>query len=236
MKMEEIIVILLFTALIAAWLQCSLLSRWFGLVLGLSLAFFSYLIYPLTIEQNSFLIQKVLQNKVLLQNLALVQVLEAVILLLVHMLILLPQYYSPNPPSGGFRKGLQKAVFFFPGVVLFPAVFYFQLRFFLLDTGLDFSEAAIAFAVLTVLITAAGPVLFKFLLQQKELRLELKFFIHLLQIGLAVIINASQQSAGDFSSHQSAPLMPLLTVSLVMAAGVFTGYFLYNRKLKKQRK
>lgn len=232
--MEEFIIILFFLVILAYWLQCSVLGKWYCLCSGAALALFSYLLYPLTIQQSGNLLSDMPLNAGLVQNITAVQLVEILIFMLLQLQVVLPALYGCRR-SAGFVRGIQDIMLYFPGPMIFAAVACFQFMAFQFNFKMEFNHTALIFALLILLSAIVMPVLLRLLLPLTEARLELKFFIHVFQLAPVLLMIAYVQQKAYTGAIQKLPLMPFLCLTLLFLCGSAAGYIINQRTLKRNR-
>ena len=117
----------------------------------------------------------------------------------------------------------------FPGVLIFPVLFSELVALIFYLPGISFSLIAWCFAACVALLTGAGSWLMKWILPEKELRLELLFLSNALLaiLGIVTTVNGTTAAAGLNETDWGA----LTGVIGLVIAGIGTGIFM--QKLKK---
>jgi len=164
-----------------AWvLQVSLFERRGAMVLaGIGAAAVAWLLYPFALDYNLLAVTRLLADPVQVQNLAIVQLVEAGAALwgFAH---LVRRHYGERVPAA------YEWCAFYPGVTACLSLFYLQIQVFFHATGADFAlvgGATAAGAGLGAWLLVAGV---RALLPEWEIRAELHGLLRLVAIGLAV--------------------------------------------------
>ncbi|MGN0033466.1 MAG: hypothetical protein ACI358_06810 [Candidatus Limimorpha sp.] len=119
----------------------------------------------------------------------------------------------------------------FPGVLIFPVLFSFLVTAIFAFPGISFQLIAWVLAAIVFVSILLGTYGLKWLLPEKEIRLELLFLSNALIAILGVIATVNGQTAVAGSSDVD--LTALAGVALFVIAGLVFGTLSYNIKLKK---
>lgn len=181
--MHTLIIILFILAFSSFVLQLSLINKksvifGFYVIIALSL----YFLYPYAIEQSYAKFQQLIQNHHTLSNFMVIQIIECLSGIL-FSIFLIRMFYKEKIYK------IFRYFNFFPGIVIFPALFYSESAIFLNITGFDFKILAIIIAILVPVILFSTQQLLNYLVPEYDLRLELKFIVHILQLVVAIIIS-----------------------------------------------
>lgn len=226
--MVEILIIIVFVlAITSCSLQFSLFPQrkimW--ACLGLISAFI-YFMYDRAIEQSFSVFKKILSNSSLMVDFTVVQVTESIVGLLISVSLIGLYYNMP-------MKKYLKFFVYFPGLILFPALFYAESYIFLNVAGLDFQVLAIILAIAFPLVLFMLKALIVKLIPDYDLRLELKFGIHIIQLICAIIISVLINKLPVKASKLSFGLDQLLVLSLGVLIFSSVGILLYNYRMNK---
>lgn len=227
--MQTLIVILFALAWLSFLLQISLSKqKRVALAFALLIAIGLYLSYPYAIEQSYAKFREILLNAKWLSNIVVFQIIES--LAGIFFSVFLIRMFYNEKVQKVFRFFI-----YFPGFVIIPTVFYTQSFLFLNITGFDFKILAIGIAIIIPLLLIALRFLIRYLVPEYDLRLELKFIVHIIQLILAVFVSVklfslptTQQKTQEFSIYQ-----PLALLMLLLIFGTI-GMINYNRKLTKK--
>lgn len=226
--MVETLVIILF---VLAMASCSLQFTLFplrrimwGCLAGI--AIYVYLMYSRAIEQSYSAFLEILSDSPLMTDFAVVQVIEAIGGLLISIFLI--RFHYNEPVKRYFRF-----LVYFPGIIVFPSIFYAESYLFLQVPGINFQVLAIVLAIAFPLFLLVGKWLITSLIPEFDLRLELKFGIHIIQLVCAVILSVVlfrlpvKTAALSVSVNQ---LIALLTTVLLFTA---FGMLWYNFRMKR---
>ncbi len=186
-----------------------------------------YFMYPYAIEQSYAKFKAITQNKQLMSNLVVLQVIECLSGLL-FSIFLIRIFYKEKV------RQIFKYFIFFPGFVIFPTVFYAESAVFLNVSGLNFQFLAIITAIVIPAFILATKALVRFVVPEYDLRLEIKFILHILQLMISVIISVSlftQPTTNLMSDFHILQLLAFFGLVFLLAAA---GLLKYNRQLGKQ--
>lgn len=229
--MQTLIVILFALAWLSFLLQISLSKqKRVAFAFALLIAIGLYLSYPYAIEQSYTKFREILLNIKWLSNLIVFQIIESLAGIL-FSIFLIRMFYNEKVQK------IFRFFIYFPGIIIFPTIFYTQSFLFLNLTGLDFKILAIGIALIMPLSIIALRFLICYLVPEYDLRLELKFIVHIIQLILAVFISVklfslptTQQQIQEFSIYQLLALLMLLLIFGII------GIINYNRKMLKMIK
>ena len=226
--MIQILIIALFTiAFVSLPIQLALIKRRYVRYLWLTVvAIFSYFMHTKAIEQSYSLFREQLANPDLIGNLLVIQIAEAFagVLLSIFLLRL-------------YHKERVKKVFrffkYFPGIMPFISLFYIESYLFLNIPNMEFWVLSALTAAVFVLIIIGFMFIFKSLLAEYDLRLELKFFLHIAQLIIAVFMSVLLFRLPVY--HQISPVSVHQTGIIIAGALLFIviGILFYNYKFNR---
>lgn len=225
--MEFAIIIILIVSVLLFALQMSFFEKkWVQwLYLGAA-AIGIYLAYPLAIEESYASIRQTMTNAHTIGDFSALVIAEALLgcLLSITQISIL---------FGERIKKWWRYATYFSGVVVFIALFYLETLLFITVRGFDFQLFA---AILALAIPAAVWLIKRFLywlVPEDELRAEMKFFLHLIQILLAMVLSIIVLRLPVNTATQQQTLTQsaiILLFALVVAA---IGFVFYGIKIKK---
>ena len=210
--MEYIIQILILFIFINTILKLSYWKWWQAVVFGTVCGGFILLIYPYAITQTKTQLFDFLNNARIMQDMAVLVTFESVIYL-AFCFTAMRQLYGKK------AKRWIKPLEWYPGLLVFPALFYVLINAVFNLSGTDFSRIAY---VLAGGVFVLFPLLswgMKYVLPEKELRMEVQFLVSLFVavIGLICTVNGNvTYSAVD---------EPLNRKALLLALGIFCFFF-----------
>ena len=203
--MELVVRLLLVLTSLSSFFQMShwrLLPR---LIAGLLLSFISYLLYPWMIEQSRDQLNLWLGDVVMMQNLAVIQVVEALIFISIDLAML--KGYFGKPVSKYKRYAS-----FFPGIMLFAVLLYAQMMTFYSFTKMEFDALGLYFSVGVGVIIFLFPLGIKWIIPENHLRMELRYILCFGQILGAVMITVFCQVLPYRPTDTEIEFNPLLVV------------------------
>lgn len=118
-----------------------------------------------------------------------------------------------------------------PGLMIFPVLFSMLVYAVFSFPGYDFTTVAWCMGVVTGIAIPVCVTAVRWLLPEREIRLELLFLTDILiaMIGIVVTVNGTTAVESTGSPEWSA----MAGVAVLAAAGLLTGLFIYRYKLKK---
>lgn len=168
--MEYIILILIIFIFINTVLKLSYWKWWQRVIFGAACGAFVLIVYPYATTQSKTQLSDYLNNTQIMQDMAVLITLESAIYL-TFCFSAMRQLY------GRRIKRWVKPLYWYPGILVFPALFYVLTQMMFSFHGVDFSLIAYSLAgcvfVLFPLLSAG----IKWLLPEKELRLEVQFLV-----------------------------------------------------------
>ena len=168
--MEQIILILMLFIAINCAFKLSLWKWWQAGIYSLIVATFVMLTYPYAILQSKTQIADYLQNTEALQNMAVIITVESALCFGFCVTYLRGLYGKKNP-------WWAELLWWYPSLLLFPVVFYFLTECIFTFVGTPFATVACLVAVLTLAVIPALARLVKWLVPEKDLRLEVHFLV-----------------------------------------------------------
>ncbi|MBQ7941709.1 MAG: hypothetical protein IJ328_04800 [Muribaculaceae bacterium] len=202
-------------------------------VAGISLicALFVGFAYPYAIEQSKSQISDWLANTQLMLDISVVLTVEVVIQMSFCMLAAYMQ------TAGEVKKRTlwaYRALRWFPGILIFPVLFSCLVAVIFSFPGVSFSLISWSLAAVVVLVIPLGSLFMKWLIPEKELRLELLFLCNALIgiLGVIATVNGTTAVKG-ISEVDWAALAGLIALVI---AGAAAGLVFRYVKIKKQFK
>ncbi len=224
--MQTLIIILFILAFFSLIIQLSLIENKLAAIVFFALSsIMLYIFYPYAIEQSYSKFKLLIENKHTVSNFMVLQIVEC-LLGLMFSIFLIRMFYKERVHR--FFKYFS----YFPGFIIFPAFFYTESAMFLNISGMNFQLLAILTAIALPAIVIGMKIMIKLLIPEYDLRLELKFILHILQLTTAIIISINLfklPTANLVSEFHISQL--LIFVALILAFGTI-GFVRYHRKLK----
>lgn len=226
--MESVVVVLLFLVLFSTWMKMTFLKTWQLWAVSLICFLFVGLSWPWAINQSRNEIGEWLSNQPLMLDTSVVLCLE-VLWQISYSLLAARLLYDGVVSSR--MLWFYRILRFFPGILIFPVLFYALVQVVYAFPGQDFPLIAWSFAVL---ILAISPLLvygIRRLLPEKHLRLELLFLLSVVVLALGVIatVNGTTTFHGSDKIEWNA-LGVFLLLSLICAC---LGLVIKQIQLKK---
>ncbi len=222
--MQYLIIILIAFITINTVLKLSFWKFWQVAIAVAIIAAFVWFTYPFAIKLSKPELTMMLQNPNVMQNIAVIITLESVIFF-AFSFASLRQFFGKK-----VKPYLMLPLHFYPGLLLFPTSFFILGQLIFSFPGTDFGFIAKLTAGGIALIVLLVTVLFKYLLPEKDFRLELLFITNLFTciIGLISTVNGN--------TVYKAVQQPLNATALLIALGggllIFAIGFIINRYRK----
>lgn len=232
--METVVVVLMILVCFNFILKQTYRKLWSVAVISVCCALFVGLMWPYAIEQSKTQIADWLANPVMMLDTSVVLTVEVVIqmgfcIFAAHMMT-----------AGPVKKRtlwIYKALRWFPGLLIFPVLFSGLVALIFSFPGVSFSLIAWSMAAGTLILIPAGTFFLRWLLPEKELRLELLFLANALIAVLGVITTVNGRTAVDGTTQID--WMALAGIILLVLFGSLTGLlvrrFNLYRKLRKNK-
>ncbi len=228
--MESLIVLLFLPSIAIFFIQLNIIDKAWATWTWLGISFFYiYLMHSYAIEQSYTSLQELVTNQTIITNFVIVQILEALVGLL---LVTSHNKYATNH---GIMKYL-KYFIFFPGVVVFIAFYYMESLVFLSLSGYNFRWVA---GILSLVVPGLLLILryfIKYLIPQYDLLLEAKFYLHVIQMVIAIVISVFILKLPVQSPELPDMTMPVLVMVALLIVCMGSGVIVYNYKTKKMLK
>jgi predicted neutral ceramidase superfamily lipid hydrolase len=226
--METVIQLLIFLLVFDFLLKISFWKIWQMVVISVICGVFVFAVYPYAIEQSKTQITDFLNNPKML--------LDASVLITIESGLGLAFCFSMMKSLFGEPWKYQPLLTFFPGILIFPVLFYLLTSLIFMLPGIDFAVTAGLFAVILVIGIPSAAFGLKRLLPEKDLRLELLFLCSFMTVIVGLISTANGKTVyspvGEDFNFKS-----LLFSISILFIGVLLGYFWYKIKSKiKNRK
>ncbi len=225
--MVSFISILLLLALLSFVIQLSLLKSNLPVIILLMMVSVGiYLAYPFAIEQSYSKFQEMLTKQEIVSNFLVVQIVECIAGVLLSI-FLIRMFYN-EPVISVFRY-----LNYFPGIIILPAFFYMESFIFLNIPGVSFKLLALLIALFVPAFIFGFIKLIRYFIPEYDLRLELKFVLHIIQLLVAIIVSVKLFRLPVKSAITDIPLMQLAVLFFLLIGTGIVGFVLYNRKIRK---
>ncbi|MCG8579304.1 MAG: hypothetical protein MI866_05280 [Bacteroidales bacterium] len=225
--MQTLVIILFILAIVSFAIQLQLFRNsrlhWSWLVI---VALFVYFMHHLAIEQSYKAFRATLTDTGVMMDFTVLQVIEAIGGLLVSIYMIRDHYREP------VKKFFRYTVYL-PGLIIFPALFYLESILFLQVHGVDFRLIAFSVAIFAMILIWLIGLGFKTLIPEFDLRLEMKFIVHLIQLTGGIILSVLMLRLPVNTAVQELSLLPLLVLLTVIVCGIISGVFWYQIRMKR---
>lgn len=223
--MELAVQFLLVLALLSSLFQMSHWSWTVRVIAALTLALFAYLLYPWVIEQSKDQLNVWMSNPIIMQNLAVIQVIEAILFIIID-LGLTKQFF------GRPAKKYYLWASFFPGIMLLAGVLYIQMICFYTFSSLDFDTLGMIFSISLGGIFLILPAIIRWVVPEDYLRMELRYILSFGQLLGGVVITVFCQGLPYSQHHLQFEFGPLLIVVGLFMTSALIGWLWHKRPTK----
>lgn len=227
--MDTVVLVLMVLVLFMTGLKLSFTRLWQTVAIAAVCALFIVLAWPWAIQQSRNEIAEWLANQQLMLDTSVVITLE-VIWQMAYCLLAGKLFYE-----GVVSKKtiwVYRILRIFPGILIFPILFYMLVQAVYASPGVEFSTVAYVLAAAVFVILPAFAWLFKFLIPEKDLRLEILFLCASLVLIMGII--ATVNGTTNFKGSDPIEWGALgAFVVLTILCGI-VGYLRYARFIKKQ--
>lgn len=228
--MQTLILLIFVLSILSFALQLALFRRRLFVALWLViLGAFVYFAHAWAIELSYKAFEQTMADVRLMGNFTVALVAEAIGGILFSIFLI--RYAYGEPVRKYFRN-----LIYLPGLVIFPALFYLEAYAFLQQAGADFTGLAILMSIGFPLAILGLWFMFYLLVPEYDLRLELKFILHVLQLAMAIIL--AEMLLGLPVAYSGAPVdfSQLATVLLGALALISAGYLWHRYRLRSKMK
>lgn len=194
-------------------------------------AIFVGLIWPVAIEQSKTQIASWLANPELMLDTSVLLTIEVGL----HMAYCMLAVHIQN--TGTVRKRVvwtYRLLRWFPGLLIYPVLFSGLVWLIFAFPGVSFRKIAWMYAAAVFLLIPLGRWGMKWLLPEKDLRLELLFLSNALVAILGIVATVNSRTA--VTGTDSVDWYALLGLILILLTGASVGLLIYRIKVKKRQK
>ena len=226
--MQTVVVILILLVCFNFMLKQTYSKRWAVGITSIASALFVGLMWPYAIEQSKTQIADWLSNPEQMLDTSVILSIDvctqmAFCMLAVHML------------TGGIAKPrtlwMYRILRWFPGILIFPVLFSILVGVIFAFPGESFSTVAWILAALVLVVIPLGTIGLRWLLPEKEIRLELLFITNAMTAILGIVATVNGRTAMSGISNVDWTALAGL-IAMVLAGGV-AGVVLRHIKMKK---
>lgn len=215
--MDLVIQLLFALALLSLLFQVSQWETLGIIILAITIGLIAYFLHPWTVEQSKEQLETWLEDPIKMQNLAVIQVIEALIFIGID-LALLKKYFGLS-----VNKYIKYGSYF-PGLFWMAAVLYLQMISFYSFSTIDFDSLAIYFSMALVTCFVFIPLGIKKIIPENYLRMELRYTLSFGQVLGGVVITIFCQRLPYRSQLNNFELTPLLIVLATTFSMVLFGW------------
>jgi uncharacterized membrane protein len=185
--------------------------------------------YNQATEQSYTSFDSLLSNSKLLVNFSVWQVIESILGIFISIALIRKMMVIEE-------KQWINSLKYIPGIICFVALFYLQSYLFLVIRTESFILLALAIAIGLGLFITLLAIGFKWLIHEYDLRCEIKFLLHVLQIIVASILYISVSGLPINKLPEYGSLPSLGWLGLLAGICAIIGYLLYFIRLNQQMK
>ena len=231
--METVVMVLMIVVCFNYLLKQTYRKLYFVLFSAAVSALFVGMMWPYAIEQSKTQIADWLNNPDLMRDTAVILSFDVILQLSYCML-------AANMMTTGLVSRrtlyLYKFLRWFPGIMIYPVLFSILVATIFAFPGTSFQGISWTLAVIVAVAVPAGAYGIKWLLPEKDLRLEILFLTNALIAILGVIstVNGQNTVAGQNEVNWGAVVGIALIVICGAAVGMCLRHFLLKRKINKQ--
>ena len=230
--METVVLVLMIVVCFNYLLKQTYRKTYFVLFSAFVAALFVGLMWPYAIEQSKTQIADWLNNPDLMRDTAVIMSFDIILQMSYCML-------AANMMTTGVVKRstlwLYKFLRWFPGIMVYPVLFSILVATIFSFPGTDFTTISWTLAAIVFVAIPAGAYGLKWLLPEKELRLEILFLCNALIAILGVVSTVNGQTT--VSGQNEVSWMALAGLAVIILGGAIIGLLLrpilLKRKIKK---
>ena len=221
--METVILVLMLVVIFMTWLKLTFLKMWQIIVVAVICSLFIGFSWPYAIQQSRNEIGEWLGNQRLMLDTSVLLTIEVLWQMAYCMLsgkLLYGEVVSRR------TVWIYRILRFFPGLLIFPVLFYLQIQVMYLISGVDFVTVSWSLASAVLIAVVGGAYLLRWLLPQKSLRLEVLFLSSslVLILGIVTTVNGTTSFKGTEPIEWNA-LFAFCVLTFVCAV---IGYFKFQ--------
>ena len=230
--METVVLVLMIVVCFNYLLKQTYRKTYFVLFSAFVAALFVGLMWPYAIEQSKTQISDWLNNADLMRDTAVIMSFDIILQISYCML-------AANMMTTGIVKRrtlwLYKVLRWFPGIMIYPVLFSILVATIFSFPGTEFTTISWTLAAIVFVAIPAGAYGLKWLLPEKELRLEILFLCNALIAILGVVSTVNGQTT--VAGQNEVSWMALAGLVVLILVGAIIGWLLrpilLRRKIKK---
>lgn len=231
--METMIIVMMVLVCFNYIVKQTCRKRYLTTLSAIAAALFTGLMWPYAIEQSKSQISKWITDTTLMLNIAVVLTLEV----LIQMAFCIME--AKMQDSGKAKTAtilIYKMLRWFPGIMVYPVLFSILVSLIFSTPGVSFHLVAwcMALAVMTVIPSASW--LIKWLMPEKEIRLEVLFLSNaiLAVMGIIATVNGKTAVEGNNTIDWAALIGVIIMTLIGLAAGTIYYKMKTNKLIKKK--
>ncbi len=226
--MEIVVIIVMILVGFSLMLKLTYLPIWGRILICLLLALFTGESWTFAVSQSKTQIATWIQTPELMLDMAVLLTVD-VFLQITFCVTSAGSIMGESMSKSG--KFIQAVALWIPGILIFPALIALLVAVIFSFPGMDFATIAWTLAGCVFITGVGASCLIKFILPEKDLRLELIFMINALIALLGVIATVNGRTA--VAGVNSVDLKTLAGVLSLLIIGASAGYLLFKRKQNK---
>lgn len=218
--MELFIQILILFVTINTMLKLSFMKKWQIFVAAMVMGIFILFVYPFAVEQSKTALKNHVENPIILSDVSVLVTLESVFCISFC-------FMGFNSKTNSSKKLWNILLKIYPGLLIFPALFYLLTQTVFYFSGTDFFLIAVIFSVSVFVSIIAISIGIKYLIPEKEIRLETHLIVSLLVAVLGLI--ATNQGKITQVVHAENIDFYALGKTFILFLSLFLMGFAFNR-------
>lgn len=194
--MHTLVIVLMLLVVFSTLLKLTFLKYWQMGGIALICTVFTGLAWPWAIEQSRSQIEAWLDNQQLMLDTSVVLTIEVVCQL--SYSILAARLMDKNEIIGRRTLFLYRLLRIFPGILVLPVIFAMEVSAIYAFTGVRFAVIAWLLAAIIFLLLSGGSMIARWVVPEKDLRLEIFFLVNVLimVLGIVCTVNGTTQFQG----------------------------------------
>ena len=197
--MQYVVLVLMLLVTLQTWLKLTFMKVWQMVAVAAVCALFVGLTWGYAIDQSRNEIAEWLQDQPLMLDVSVILTLE-VLLQMAYCLLAGSLLYDGEVSRR--VVWIYRVLRFFPGVLIFPVLFYALVQVIYAFPGADFATVAWSLAAVVLLLLPLGALGMRWIVPEKNLRLEMLFLLAALVLILGIIATVN----GTTTFHGSDPV------------------------------
>ena len=226
--METIAVVIIVLVCLNLMLKQTFQKTWKVALLALLLALLTAFSWPYAIEQSKTQLASWISDSSLMLDMAAILTVDVAIQMAFS---LMAAHIMTSEKLSRRTIFIYKALRLFPGILIFPVLFGCLVALIFALPGKPFALISWSMAAAVLIIIPIGTALIKWLIPEKELRLEILFLTNALTALLAVVATVNGKTA--INATVSVDWLPLAAIIALTALCATAGLLIHkNKKIK----